>query len=121
MRLVAEIEDALAALAEQDPQALLRVAPLVQHEVAGERLDRDDPPPAAVGDEFGSTRLARRSARSSPEVLGVEVGEDDERSPQWSTEYSMSSARGRTTMGVARCGSSAGISETSRERARRRR
>ena len=38
VRFVAEVDDSLVAVAEQDPQPGLRIGPLVDDEVAGERL-----------------------------------------------------------------------------------
>ena len=46
---------------EQHAHLRLGVAPLVQHEVAGERLGRRDPPPGDVGDQLGP--VARRVER----------------------------------------------------------
>ena len=78
VRLGAEIEDPFAAVAEQHAQALLGVAPLVQHEMPLERLDVDDSPPGLVGDQLAPHGRLVDRCRHDPEVFGIEVGEDHE-------------------------------------------
>ena len=66
------------AVAEQHPHPGLGVAPLVQHEVAGERLGDGDPPAGLVGEQLGPLARAVERRRHHAEVRGVEVGQDDE-------------------------------------------
>ena len=64
MRLVAEIDHLDLTVAAEDPDALLRVRPLVDDEVIGERLDGGDPLTGDVGEQLGPLAGRVDAARS---------------------------------------------------------
>ena len=78
VRLVAQIDDADVAVAANDPNTLLRIRPLVHHQVIGERFARGDALTGDVGHQFGplAGRIQRRSHHA--EVFGLQVGQHHE-------------------------------------------
>ena len=89
----------LGAVGPEDPDALQRVGPLVQHEVVGERLDLRDAAAGLVGDEVdpGSAAGASQGALTTLKSGASRLVRMTKRSPQWSRRYSTSGWRSATS------------------------